>query len=94
MSTSPYDIILHPLFTEKSTMMGQFDKYAFVVRLDSNKTEIKRAIEKVFDVKVKSINTQIVRGKVKRFGRTSGKRPNWKKAIVTLREGSTDMFDV
>ena len=81
MSTSPYDIILHPLFTEKSTLMGQFDKYAFVVRLDSNKTEIKRAIEKVFDVKVKSINTQIVRGKVKRLAAQAasvptGRRPS------------------
>ena len=64
------------------------NKYTFVVAKKANKTEIKTAIEKIFDVKVKSINTMNMRGKVKRQGATSGRRPNWKKAIVTLTDDS------
>lgn len=94
MSKSPYDIILHPLFTEKSATIRAMDnKYSFAVSMSANKIEIRQAVEKIFDVDVESVRTQIVRGKVKRFGRGFGKRPNWKKAIVTLREGDIEFFD-
>jgi len=95
MSKSPYDIILHPLFTEKSASMRAEDKISFVVDGSANKIEIKAAVEEIFDVKdgVDSVRTQNVRGKIRRFGRTSGKRPNWKKAIITLKEGYGDKID-
>ena len=67
----------------------------FAVALDANKIEIKQAVEKAFDVKVKNVNTALVAGKVKRVGRQFGKRSNWKKAFVTLEEGnSIDFFGV
>ena len=83
-----YDIILRPIITERSMANMEENKYTFVVAKKANKTEIKTAIEKIFDVKVKSINTMNMRGKVKRQGATSGRRPNWKKAIVTLTDDS------
>lgn len=74
-------------------MMRAVDnKVSFVVRPDANKIEIKHAVEKLFEVEVLSVRTQIVRGKVKRFGRNFGKRPNRKKAIVTLAEGHSIEF--
>jgi large subunit ribosomal protein L23 len=67
----------------------------FEVSLDANKIEIKQAVEKAFDVNVKNVNTSLVAGKVKRFGKNFGKRSNWKKAFVTLEEGSSiDFFGV
>jgi len=93
MSKSPYDIILHPLFSEKSSELGDIGKITFVVLPSANKIEIRKAVEKLFDVSVKSIRTQIVRGKVKRFGRNMGKKPNWKKAVVTLKEGHIEFFE-
>ncbi len=92
MSKSPYDIILHPLFSEKSSELRDAGKVTFVVLPSANKVEIRKAVEKLFEVSVKSIRTQIVRGKVKRFGRNMGKKPNWKKAIVTLKEGHNIEF--
>lgn len=81
---SPYDVIIKPIVTE-STMIGMEEsKYTFRVLKDSNKTEIKLAVELVFGVKVAKINTQNVLGKVKRQGKFVGKRANWKKATVTL----------
>jgi large subunit ribosomal protein L23 len=68
---------------------------AFEVSIDANKIEIKQAVEKAFDVKVENVNTVLVAGKVKRVGRNFGKRSNWKKAYVTLAEGSNiDFFGV
>jgi large subunit ribosomal protein L23 len=84
-----YEIIKKPLLTEKSTKMKEGDKqkYIFEVDIKAEKKDIKEAIEGVFDVKVEDINTVIVRGKVKRVGRNFGKRSNWKKAYVLLKEG-------
>jgi large subunit ribosomal protein L23 len=94
MNKSAHDIILYPLITEKSTRFRDVEnKICFAVRLDANKFEIKRAVEELFDIKISSVNTQITRGKIRRFGRTFGKRPNWKKAIVTLAEGQK-MIDI
>ena len=82
-----YDIILYPLISEK-TMLGISDlKYSFRVRDDASKIDIRRAIEKVFDVKVKKVNTISVRGRHRRRGRIVGSTPAWKKAIVTLVPG-------
>lgn len=93
MSKSPYDIILHPLFTEKSSYIRAVEnKYSFAVATVANKIEIREAVKKIFDVDVESVRTQVVRGKVKRFGRNWGKRPNWKKAIVTLKDGQNIEF--
>ncbi len=93
MSKSPYEIIKHPLFTEKSSVLrGANNQVSFIVRSDANKIEIRQAVEKIFDVRVKNVQTLIVRGKIKRFGRTQGKRPNRKKAIVTLHEGQKIEF--
>ncbi|MEA1974942.1 MAG: 50S ribosomal protein L23 [Bacillota bacterium] len=87
MKTS-YDIIIKPIVTEASMANIEVNKYTFKVRKDVNKTEIKKAIEELFSVDVVKVNTLMVKGKVKRLGRTEGRRPNWKKAIVTLAPGS------
>lgn len=87
---NPNDIILSPVLTEKITAMGEAgNKYAFRVSRDSNKKEIGRSVEKLFKVNVKKVNTITVRGKKKRVRFRIGKTPDWKKAIVTLREGQT-----
>lgn len=86
------DILLRPLITEKTTAMMQDNKYTFVVRLTANKVEIRQAIEEIFKVKVLKVNTVRVLGKTKRMGRTQGKRPDYKKAIVTLAAGETIPF--
>ncbi|MDO5714066.1 MAG: 50S ribosomal protein L23 [Tissierellia bacterium] len=83
-----YDIIIRPIITERSMMDMEENKYTFVVAKKANKREIKTAIEDIFDVKVKNVNTMNMRGKLKRQGATSGRRPNWKKAIVTLTDDS------
>lgn len=82
------DIIKKPLVTEKTTGMMEDRKYAFQVDIKANKIEIKKAVEELFKVKVQAVNTIRVTGKMKRMGIHSGRRPNWKKAIVTLEEGS------
>lgn len=84
----PHDIIIRPWITEKSMDMQQQKKYVFIVDRRSNKTEIKNALESIFGVKVARVNTINMRGKMKRMGRFEGKRPDWKKAIVTLTEDS------
>lgn len=84
----PHDIIIRPLLTEKTYGMMQDKRYTFKVAVDANKYQIKDAVEKVFDVKVKQVNTMNMRGKVKRMGANVGRRPNWKKAIVTLTSDS------
>ena len=83
------NIIQKPILTEKSTNLNQFNQYTFKVNLKSNSLEIKCAIEKIFKVKVSKINTSIVRGKPKTFKGTFGYKKNYKKAIVTLKEGQT-----
>ena len=77
------------LVTEKATQMSEFNKIVFAVPLDANKLDIKSSIEKIFSVQVKSINTILLKGKVKRFKGVLGRRPNTKKAIVTLAPGNT-----
>jgi large subunit ribosomal protein L23 len=91
-----HQIIKRPLITEKTSLIREGGNVvAFEVARSANKIEIKQAVEKAFDVKVEGVNTVLVAGKVKRVGRTFGKRSNWKKAYITLAEGSEiDLFGV
>ena len=84
-----YDILLSPVVTEKSTLGSEHNQVTFQVRIDATKPQIKAAIEGVFGVKVKAVNTLRQQGKLKRFRGKLGKRPDYKKAIVTLVEGET-----
>ena len=77
-----HDIIIRPIISEKSMDQLADKKYTFEVRKDANKIEIKRAVEEIFNVKVVSVTTSNVLGKIKRMGATSGKRADWKKATV------------
>lgn len=86
------DIIIRPLITEKSTELMAEGKYVFKVAKSANKIEIAKAVKEIFDVKVEKVNTVVVKGKTKRIGRTSGKRPDYKKAIVKLAAGETIEF--
>ena len=83
------NLIKKPLMTEKSTNLNQFNQYSFIVSNDSNSFEIKKAIEQIFKVKVIKVNTAIVHGKLKSFKGNLGYKKDFKKAIVTLAEGST-----
>ena len=84
---SVYDVIRRPLITEKSTRLKESQHaICFEVQRNATKPEIKRAVEQLFEVKVDSVNVVNVRGKVKRQGRFSGKRPDWKKAYVVLKK--------
>ncbi len=88
MATSHYDILLRPVITEKATVLREEGNVVvFEVHPRATKPEIKKAVEKIFNVKVESVRTVIVRGKRARLGRFTGKRKNWKKAYVKLREG-------
>ena len=94
MSAEPkerwYDLILGPVVTEKSTQGSEHNQVTFRVRTDASKPEIKEAVEGLFEVKVKKVNTILVKGKVKRGRRGRvGKRSDWKKATVSLGEGDT-----
>ena len=88
---SAYDIIIKPVITEGSMDATQEKKYTFKVAVDANKTEIKKAVEEIFGVDVKKVNVMNVNGKLKRLGRTQGRTASYKKAIVTLTEGSKDI---
>ncbi len=90
-----YDVIRKPIVTEKTMGLMEEKKYTFEVASDANKVEIKKAIEEIFGVKVASVNVMNVLGKYKRMGVHVGKRPDWKKAIVTLKEDSKtiEFFD-
>ena len=88
-SEKVFSIIKKPITTEKSTTLQQFNQYTFVVSKNSNRNEIKQAIEQIFKVKVMKINTTILRGKIKSFKGSVGYRNDIKKAIVTLKEGNT-----
>jgi large subunit ribosomal protein L23 len=84
-----YDVIRKPVITEKATMASEANAVVFEVAMDSTKPEIKSAVEALFGVKVKAVNTTITKGKVKRFRGQPGRRNNVKKAYVTLEEGNT-----
>ena len=82
-----YDVIVAPVVTEKATMASEHNKVVFKVAGKATKPQIKEAVEKLFDVKVKSVNTLVRKGKVKRFRNRRGEQSDVKKAIVTLAEG-------
>ncbi len=97
-----HDIIRTPIISERSMEVtfdkegNEIKKYSFKVAKDANKIEIKKAVEEVFGVKVKDVNTMNVTGKLKRMGRYEGRRASYKKAIVTLEKGSKtiEFFDM
>ena len=91
-----HEIIYKPLITEKANLLkDEAQVVAFRVACNANKIEIKQAVEKAFDVKVKAVNTGRFRGKMKRVGYTFGQRSSWKKAYVTLEEGhNIDFYGV
>ena len=86
-----HDIILRPVVTEKSMNLMDDKKYTFDVLVSATKTQVRNAIEEIFDVKVKNVNIMNVRGKEKRVGRYTGKTARRRKAIVTLTEDSNDI---
>jgi large subunit ribosomal protein L23 len=96
MKKNPRDIVFEPVVSEKSyDLIQDFNTYTFVVDKRANKTEIKQAIAEIFDVRVTRVNTINRRGKVKRTGWKMGKRPDTKRALVTLAVGSSiDIFEV
>jgi large subunit ribosomal protein L23 len=88
-----YQIIKRPLITEKATHLKEKEnKVAFIVDRAANKVEIKAAVERLLKVKVLAVNCSTIKGKARRVGRTVGKRPDWKKAVVTLRPGDRIEF--
>lgn len=90
MPAAPHalDVIIRPLITEKATRLGGENKYAFAVRRHANKTQIKEAVEKGFDVKVSAVNVMVMKGKPFRVrGNRIKHTPEWKKAVVTLAAG-------
>ena len=91
MSVKPdlYDVIRKPVITEKATMASEAGAVVFEVGVDTTKPQIKEAVEALFNVKVKAVNTVLTKGKVKRFRGRPGKRRDVKKAYVTLVEGNT-----
>lgn len=91
----PHDVILQPVVSEKSYGLLDEGRYTFEVAPEANKTEIKQAVETIFDVKVEKVNTLNRKGKRKRFRSQEGKRADVKRAIVTLREGDAiDIFEL
>ena len=84
------EIILAPVVTEKSSADMQEGKYTFKVAKKATKVQIKNAVEKIFEVKVLKVNTMTVKGKEKRVGANTGRRPDWKKAIVTIDTNPTE----
>jgi len=84
-----YDVVRAPVITEKATMASEHNQVVFKVAMDASKPEIKAAIEGLFKVSVTAVNTLVVKGKTKRFRGTIGRRSDYKKAVVTLAEGST-----
>ena len=88
-----YQVIKKPLITEKANILKEkANKVAFVVAQDANKAQIKEAVERLLKVKVLKVNCSTIQGKPRRLGRFSGKRPDWKKAVVTLRPGDRIEF--
>lgn len=92
--SSYHDILIRPLITEKGTRLIEQGQYIFEVHREANKIQIREAIERTFNVKVKAVNTMNMPRKERRRGRTVGSVPGWKKAIVTLQPGqSIDIFE-
>jgi large subunit ribosomal protein L23 len=93
---SPREIIITPVLTEKANDLRETRNcYIFKVSINANKIEVRKAIESIFDVKVLKVNTIRQRGKMKRVGRYTGKRPDFKKAIVQLKEGhKIEQFEI
>jgi large subunit ribosomal protein L23 len=90
MNLAHGDVVMRPLITEKAERAREANRqYAFEVHRDATKIQVKQAVEKIFSVHVTAVRTAIARGKNKRVGRNIGRRPNWKKAFVTLKEGET-----
>lgn len=90
---SPYQVLKQPVITEKSQLQrDDLNQVVFEVHRDANKIDIAQAVEEIFNVKVLKVNTQRVKGKPKRIGRHLGRRPDWKKATVTLAEDDTIDF--
>ncbi|MCF7854894.1 MAG: 50S ribosomal protein L23 [Candidatus Pacebacteria bacterium] len=91
---NPYDVVRTILVTEKATeLVDDFNKYTFKVSPKANKRDVRRAVEDIFDVTVADVNVMNVRGKRKRLRSAKyGKRPDWKKAVVTLSEGEIDIL--
>ncbi|MGH2652994.1 MAG: 50S ribosomal protein L23 [Actinomycetota bacterium] len=91
---SPRDVIIRPVVSEKSYAGLEQNRYTFLVRPDANKTEIKEAVQQIWDVRVTGVSTMNRKGKTKRFRFTRGKRPDQKRATVTLAEGdSIEIFE-
>ncbi|MGB6228602.1 MAG: 50S ribosomal protein L23 [Litorimonas sp.] len=84
-----YDTVLTPVITEKSTIVAENNQIVFEVPISSNKTEIKAAVEQLFNVSVTAVNTMTTKGKTKRFRGRLGRRSDVKKAVVTLKDGDT-----
>lgn len=92
----PRDIIIRPLITEKALRLAREGKYSFEVAKDANKMEIKSAIERLFRVRVDKVHTMNIKGKSRTMfwgKRTTGRTKDWKKAIVTLKEGKIEVFE-
>lgn len=88
------DILIRPIVTEKSTALMEQGKYTFRVPLAATKIQIRQAVEQIFKVKVQAVNTVRYEGKLKRMGRTQGRRSDWKKAVVTLKPGEAiELFE-
>ena len=93
MSRSAYDVLKRPVITEKATLIREVaNTVVFEVERGSTKAEIKQAVEKVFSVNVTGVRTVLVRGKSARMGKFTGRKTNWKKAYVTLKEGDKIEF--
>jgi len=90
---SPYDVIVNLLMTEKSALLKEQNQYAFKISPKASKVEVADAVEKIYGVKVASVNVMNYSGKPKRSGRSpiAGRRANWKKAVVTLSEGEIEL---
>ena len=94
MSLHPNEVLLAPVVSEKSYSLINDRKYSFKIHPDAHKTQVRQAVEELFDVKVERVNIVKVQSKPKRRGLTRGRRPGWKKAVVQLREGQTiDIFE-
>jgi large subunit ribosomal protein L23 len=90
MNLAIQDVVKRPLITEKNERAREAARqFAFEVHRDATKIQVKQAVEKLFNVHVLAVRTSVARGKNKRVGRSVGRRPNWKKAFVTLKEGET-----
>ena len=88
------DILIRPIVTEKSTALMEQGKYTFRVPLAATKIPLRQAVEQIFKVKVQAVNTMRYEGKLKRMGRTQGRRSDWKKAVVTLKPGEAiELFE-